>query len=185
MIPQSVAYAGLAGMPLVTGLYATFLPALVAVLFSASTRLSVGPSALTSVLVGASLVGLAEPGSGQWVALAVWLALLSGRCSWRWARARGLGAEPGEFAGAGRLQPGRGAADHRLAIAGAAGLHGAPGAACWARRISTSTALAYGLGSMAAVRAGQAIRAAAADGAAGAGRRGALSRGPAIRSMAR
>ena len=78
MIPQSVAYAGLAGMPLVTGLYATFLPALFAVLFSASTRLSVGPSALSSVLVGASLVGLAEPASASWVALAVWLALLAG-----------------------------------------------------------------------------------------------------------
>jgi sulfate permease, SulP family len=78
MIPQSVAYAGLAGMPLITGLYATFLPALLAVLFSASTRLSVGPSALTSVLVGASLIGLAEPASTQWVMLAVWLALLSG-----------------------------------------------------------------------------------------------------------
>jgi SulP family sulfate permease len=78
MIPQSVAYAGLAGMPLVTGLYAAFLPALIAVLFSASTRLSVGPSALSAVLVGASLVGMAEPGSAQWVALAVWLALLSG-----------------------------------------------------------------------------------------------------------
>lgn len=78
MIPQSVAYAGLAGMPLVTGLYATFLPALVAVLFSASTRLSVGPSALSSVLVGASLAGMAAPGSASWVALAVWLALLSG-----------------------------------------------------------------------------------------------------------
>jgi SulP family sulfate permease len=78
MIPQSVAYAGLAGMPLVTGLYSTFLPALVAVLFSASTRLSVGPSALSSVLVGASLIGLAEPASATWVALAVWLALLSG-----------------------------------------------------------------------------------------------------------
>lgn len=78
MIPQSVAYAGLAGMPLITGLYATFLPALFAVLFSASTRLSVGPSALTSVLVGASLIGLAEPTSAQWIMLAVWLALLSG-----------------------------------------------------------------------------------------------------------
>lgn len=78
MIPQSVAYAGLAGMPLVTGLYATFLPMLFAVLFSASTRLSVGPSALSSVLVGASLIGLAAPGSASWVALAVWLALLSG-----------------------------------------------------------------------------------------------------------
>jgi len=78
MIPQSVAYAGLAGMPVVTGLYATFLPALIAVLFSASTRLSVGPSALSSVLVGASLVGLAQPASASWVALAVWLALLAG-----------------------------------------------------------------------------------------------------------
>lgn len=78
MIPQSVAYAGLAGMPLITGLYAAFLPMVLAVLFSQSNRLSVGPAALTCVLVGASLVGMAEPGSAQWVALAVWLALLSG-----------------------------------------------------------------------------------------------------------
>ncbi len=78
MIPQSVAYAGLAGMPLVAGLYATFLPALVSVLFSGSTRLSVGPSALTSVLVGTSLVGLAAPASDQWISLVVWLALMSG-----------------------------------------------------------------------------------------------------------
>lgn len=78
MVPQSVAYAALAGMPLVAGLYATFLPALIAVLFGHSTRLSVGPSALTSVLVGASLLGLAQPGSAQWVDLAMWLALLAG-----------------------------------------------------------------------------------------------------------
>jgi SulP family sulfate permease len=78
MIPQSVAYAGLAGMPLVTGLYATFLPAVASVLFSASTRLSVGPSALSSVLVGASLIGMAQPASASWVTLAVWLALLAG-----------------------------------------------------------------------------------------------------------
>ncbi|HEX2546711.1 MAG TPA: SulP family inorganic anion transporter [Ramlibacter sp.] len=78
MIPQSVAYAGLAGMPLVAGLYATFLPALLSVLFSASTRLSTGPSALSSVLVGASLVGMAQPASASWVMLAVWLALLAG-----------------------------------------------------------------------------------------------------------
>ena len=77
-IPQSVAYAGLAGMPLITGLYATFLPTLIAVLFSASTRLSVGPTALTSILIGTSLIGLAQPASAQWVALAVWLALISG-----------------------------------------------------------------------------------------------------------
>ena len=78
MIPQSVAYASLAGMPLIAGLYASFLPPLISVLFSASTRLSVGPSALSSVLVGASIAGLAAPASGEWVMLAVWLALIAG-----------------------------------------------------------------------------------------------------------
>lgn len=78
IIPQGVAYAQLAGMPLITGIYAAMLPALVAVLFSASERLSVGPTALTSLLMYASLAPLATPGSPQWVALAVWLALLSG-----------------------------------------------------------------------------------------------------------
>jgi SulP family sulfate permease len=78
IVPQAVAYAALAGMPLVAGIYASFLPALVAVLFSASPRLSVGPTALSSLLVGASLAGLAEPGSLHWVALAAWLALMSG-----------------------------------------------------------------------------------------------------------
>ncbi len=78
MIPQSVAYAQLAGMPPVTGIYASILPALVAVLFSSSQRLSVGPTALTALLIAASLTGLAQPGSPQWVTLAVWLALLTG-----------------------------------------------------------------------------------------------------------
>jgi sulfate permease, SulP family len=78
VIPQGVAYAALAGMPLVTGLYAALLPALVAALFSASPRLSVGPTALSCLLVSASLTGLATPGSAQWVALAAWLALMSG-----------------------------------------------------------------------------------------------------------
>ena len=78
MIPQSVAYAGLAGMPLVTGLYAALVPTLLAVLFSQSTRLSVGPTALTCLLITASLTGLAAPGSEQWVLLGVWLALISG-----------------------------------------------------------------------------------------------------------
>ena len=78
VIPQGVAYAQLAGMPLVTGIYASMLPALVAVLFSASARLSVGPTALTCLMVYASLAPLATPGSPQWVELAVWLALLSG-----------------------------------------------------------------------------------------------------------
>lgn len=78
LVPQGVAYAALAGMPLVTGIYASLVPALVAVMLSASTRLGVGPTALTSLLIGASLTGMAEPGSAQWVALAAWMALLSG-----------------------------------------------------------------------------------------------------------
>ena len=78
VIPQGVAYATLAGMPLITGIYAAMLPALIAVLFSASSRLSVGPTALTALLIGTSLTGLAQPGSAQWVEMAVWLALMSG-----------------------------------------------------------------------------------------------------------
>ena len=78
MVPQSVAYAALAGMPLVTGLYAALLPALVGVMWGGSTRLSIGPSALTCILISASLTGLAQPSSAQWVNLAIWLALLAG-----------------------------------------------------------------------------------------------------------
>ncbi|CAM5793196.1 SulP family inorganic anion transporter [Ottowia pentelensis] len=78
VIPQGVAYAQLAGMPLITGIYASLLPALAAVLFSASARLSVGPVALTSLLIYAGLAPLAQPGTPEWVDLAVWLALLSG-----------------------------------------------------------------------------------------------------------
>lgn len=77
-VPQSVAYAGLAGMPLVTGIYATLLPTLFASLFSATPRLAVGPTALTCLLIYGALSGMAEPGSPQWVALAGWLAVLSG-----------------------------------------------------------------------------------------------------------
>ena len=78
MVPQSVAYAALAGMPLVTGLYAALIPALVGVMWGGSSRLSIGPSALTCVLIGASLTGMAQPASAHWVHLAVWLALIAG-----------------------------------------------------------------------------------------------------------
>jgi SulP family sulfate permease len=78
VIPQSVAYAALAGMPLVTGIYASVLPALVGTLFSGSSRLSIGPTALTCLLIGSSLTGLAEPASIYWINLAVCLALLTG-----------------------------------------------------------------------------------------------------------
>ncbi|MGE8398087.1 MAG: SulP family inorganic anion transporter, partial [Comamonas sp.] len=82
LLPQGVAYAVLAGMPLVTGIYAGLLPSLIAVLWGASPRLGVGPTALTSLLIGASLAGLAEPGSAQWVALAGWMAIIAGAVQW-------------------------------------------------------------------------------------------------------
>lgn len=82
LLPQGVAYAVLAGMPLVTGIYAALLPSLIAVLWGASPRLGVGPTALTSLLIGASLAGLAAPGSAQWVALAGWMAIMAGAVQW-------------------------------------------------------------------------------------------------------
>jgi SulP family sulfate permease len=77
-----VAYAALAGMPLITGIYASIIPAAVAILFSPSPRLGVGPTALSALLIGASLTGMAEPGSAQWVVLAAWMAILSGLVQW-------------------------------------------------------------------------------------------------------
>ncbi len=81
IIPQGIAYALLAGMPPITGIYMAMLPALVAVMWGASVTLATGPAALTCVLVGASVLGLdagAAPQSAAWVQQVVWLALLSG-----------------------------------------------------------------------------------------------------------
>lgn len=78
LIPQAIAYATLAGMPPETGLYAALLPAVIGALWGSSQLLAVGPVALTSLLVFGSLSPMAVPGSGQWVALAIWLAVYSG-----------------------------------------------------------------------------------------------------------
>src|SRR5262245_46659646 len=77
LIPQAIAYATLAGMPPQTGLYAALLPSIVGALWGSSALLVIGPVALTGLLVFGSLSSLAEPGSAQWVALAVWLAIYS------------------------------------------------------------------------------------------------------------
>lgn len=78
LIPQALAYAHLAGMPPVTGLYAALLPGIIGALFGSSSMLAVGPVALTSLLTFATLQPLAEAGSPQWVAMAIWLAIYSG-----------------------------------------------------------------------------------------------------------
>ena len=77
-VPQSMAYAQLAGVPAHYGLYAAFIPSIVAVLFGSSAILSTGPVALTSLLTAASVGQLAPAGSGQFIAYVTLLALLSG-----------------------------------------------------------------------------------------------------------
>lgn len=78
LVPQAIAYAKLAGMPPQTGLYAALLPAVIGILWGSSALLAVGPVALSSLLVFGSLSPLATSGSGEWVALAIWLSLYSG-----------------------------------------------------------------------------------------------------------
>jgi len=78
LIPQALAYAKLAGMPPHTGLYAALLPSVVGMLWGSSALLAVGPVALTSLLTYGALAPLAQPGSAQWIALAIWLTLYAG-----------------------------------------------------------------------------------------------------------
>lgn len=78
LIPQSMAYAQLAGLPAYYGLYAAFLPVAVASLWGSSHQLGTGPVAVVSLLTASSLAVLAAPGSDQFIALAIMLALLVG-----------------------------------------------------------------------------------------------------------
>ena len=78
LVPQAVAYAVLAGMPPITGLYASLVPAVIGVMWGSCNLLGAGPTALTSMLVAGSLAGMAAVASPHWVQLAVWLALLAG-----------------------------------------------------------------------------------------------------------
>ncbi|MFN3946661.1 MAG: SulP family inorganic anion transporter [Aquificaceae bacterium] len=78
LVPQSMAYALLAGMPPIYGLYASFLPVIAASLFGSSRFLATGPVAMTALLTSSALYGLAEPNSERWIALAAVLALMVG-----------------------------------------------------------------------------------------------------------
>ncbi len=78
LVPQSMAYAQLAGMPAYFGLYAAFLPVMVAAMWGSSNQLGTGPVAVASLLTASSLTPLAAPGSDTFVALAIMLALLVG-----------------------------------------------------------------------------------------------------------
>lgn len=78
VIPQSLAYAVLAGLPAVVGLYASLLPALAYVVLGTSRTLAVGPVAIVALMTGAALSGVATPGTPDYLQAALVLSLLSG-----------------------------------------------------------------------------------------------------------
>ncbi len=78
LIPQSMAYAQLAGMPSYYGLYAAFLPPMIAALFGSSRQLATGPVAVVSLMTAASLAPLATAGSEGYIAYALLLSLTVG-----------------------------------------------------------------------------------------------------------
>ena len=77
-IPQSLAYAQLAGVPAYYGLYAALIPTLVGALFGSSNQLSTGPVAMTSLLTAASVAPLAAHGTDLFFSYVILLALISG-----------------------------------------------------------------------------------------------------------
>ncbi len=78
LIPQSMAYAQLAGLPAYYGLYASFLPPMIASLFGSSRQLATGPVAVVSLMTSASLEPIASAGSEGYIVYAIMLALTVG-----------------------------------------------------------------------------------------------------------
>ena len=77
-IPQSLAYAQLAGVPAYFGLYAALIPTIIGAIFGSSRQLSTGPVAMTSLLTAASVAPLAAHGTEWFYSCVILLALLSG-----------------------------------------------------------------------------------------------------------
>lgn len=78
LIPQALAYATLAGMPVERGLFVAALAPIAAAFFASSPYLGTGPTAITSLLTFGALATLATPAGSDYVALAALLALLVG-----------------------------------------------------------------------------------------------------------
>lgn len=78
LIPQGMAYAMIAGLPPIYGLYASFIPQIIYAFFGTSRQLSVAPVAMISLLIGAGVSQFAEVGSSEYISLAILLALMVG-----------------------------------------------------------------------------------------------------------
>ena len=78
LIPQSLAYALLAGLPPQIGLYASIIPLLIYSIFGTSNTLAVGPVAVIALMTFAVCSKFAQPGSSEFVSIAIFLAAISG-----------------------------------------------------------------------------------------------------------
>lgn len=78
LIPQSLAYAMLAGLPPEVGLYASILPLVAYAMFGTSRTLAVGPVAVVSLMTASAIGQVAGQGTAHYIAAAVLLALMSG-----------------------------------------------------------------------------------------------------------
>jgi len=77
-LPQGIAFATIAGMPIQYGLYAGMVPAVIAALFGSSWHLVSGPTTAASIVMFSALSGFAEPGSVDYVHLALTLTFMVG-----------------------------------------------------------------------------------------------------------
>lgn len=78
LIPQGMAYAMLAGLPPIYGLYASTIPLIIYALLGTSRQLAVGPVAMVALLISSGVGAIAELGSTEFIALAILLALMVG-----------------------------------------------------------------------------------------------------------
>jgi sulfate permease, SulP family len=78
VLPQGVAFAMIAGMPPVYGLYSAMVPPIIAALFGSSRHLISGPTTAISIVVFATVAKFAEPGSSQFISLALMLTFIAG-----------------------------------------------------------------------------------------------------------
>ncbi|MEK9649311.1 MAG: SulP family inorganic anion transporter, partial [Gammaproteobacteria bacterium] len=78
LVPQSLAYALLAGVPAEVGLYASILPLVLYTVFGSSHTLAVGPVAVVSLMTASSIGGLNVQTSGEYLQAVIVLAMLSG-----------------------------------------------------------------------------------------------------------
>jgi len=78
LVPQGIAYAMIAGLPPIYGLYTALIPQIVYAIFGTSRQLSVGPVAMDSLIVASGVVALAEIGTQHFIEFAILLAFMMG-----------------------------------------------------------------------------------------------------------